>query len=231
MSGLTGLLKRTGLLRTSGAHVPHRKNTEDMETVKMPYPDEVMIPMQMHIGAPCIPLVKKGDHVDIGTKIGENEKGMCAPIHASISGTVDRIDTIRLPGGQACQAVVIKSDGQATMDKDLKAPEVHSREDLIKAIRESGLVGLGGAGFPTYVKLNPSPEVRDGIDTLIINGAECEPYLTSDYRQILEDPVMIMRGVYEVSALMEVKECIIAIEDNKPEAIRILDEIAKLDDE
>ena len=230
MGAVKEILKKTGFIRDTGARVPHRKNTQDMETVKMPLPDEVCIPMLMHIGAPCIPLVKKGDHVDIGTRIGDNDKGLCAPVHATVSGTVDRIDNIRLPGGQICQAVIIKSDGEGTMDKSLKAPEVESREDLVRAIRESGMVGLGGAGFPTYMKLDPKPEVRANIDTLIVNGAECEPYLTSDYRQILEDPVLIMRGIYKISEILDVKECIIAIEDNKPEAIRILSEIAALDD-
>ncbi len=207
-----------------GAHPAHRKHTAAAATVTMPPPDRVVIPMQQHIGAPCIPTVKKGDTVYVGTLIGDSDKPVSAPIHASVSGTVIGITEILLPGGQKTAAVEIESDGFMTPDPSLQPHPVETREELVAAARACGLVGLGGAGFPASVKLNPRPGVE--LDTLLVNGAECEPYLTADYRECIEDADALMKGIYLIQRVMGFRQVIIAIENNKPKAIQILHDIA-----
>ena len=157
-----------------GARVHHRKHTTDMQSVIMPSPKTVTIAMQQHIGAPCKPVVAVGDAVYVGTVVGDSDAFVCAPIHSSVSGTVKSITNITLPGGKLTEAVVIEADGLDTPDPALKPVEVNNLQDFLRAVRASGLVGLGGAGFPTHVKLNV-PEGKE-IDTLLINCAECEPY-------------------------------------------------------
>lgn len=229
--GISGLLCDLGIKKHSGAQVPHRKNTKDLETVDMPLPKQVTIVMQQHIGTPCTPTVKVSDEVYVGTVIGESSSPVAAPIHSSVSGKVSKIDSILMPNGVKVQSVIIDSDGLQTIDPSIKPPKVASREEFVNAVKASGLVGLGGAGFPTYIKLNPSENTLKEMDTLIINGAECEPYITSDLREIIEDSWDILSGVYAVSDLLGVKQAIIGIEDNKPEAIEILKNIAAKDDE
>lgn len=211
--------------RTSGgARVPHRKHTAGVQSVIMPSPAVVTIPMQQHIGAPCKPVVSVGDKVYVGTVIGDSEAFVCAPIHSSVSGEVKSITKLTLPGGAQTQAVVIESDGQDTPDPEIKAPSVENLEDFLKAVRASGLVGLGGAGFPAHVKLNIPKDKK--IDTLLINCAECEPYITADNREVIENSWAVLSGVYAVAELLGIERVIIGIENNKPEAIRILREIA-----
>ena len=208
-----------------GAPVPHRKNTAEIPSVVMGPPKQVVIPMQQHVGAPCTPLVKKGDTVAVGQLIGDSDKFISAPIHASISGTVSSLGTMMLPNGQTTDTVVIDSDGEMRLSPHVKPPVVKNKQQFLEAIRASGLVGLGGAGFPAAVKLNV-PEGKK-IDTILINGAECEPYITADYRGVMEDADLVMSGVYTLLELLEVERILIAIESNKPEAIRILTEIAE----
>lgn len=207
-----------------GAKVPHRKNTEAMETVVMPAPKEVTIPMSQHIGAPCNVIVNPGDHVDVGQSIGENDTFVTAPIHSSVSGTVKKIIDMTMPGGAKVKAVVIESDGKMTLSPYAVPPAAETKEQLLLAIKRSGLVGLGGAGFPAHVKLNVPQDKK--IDTLIINGAECEPYITSDHREILENSWDILSGINIVKELLDVHRVIIGIENNKPDAIKILTQIA-----
>ena len=208
-----------------GAPVPHHKNTWNAPTAVLPPPERVIIPMQQHIGAPCKPTVKKGDHVYLGQVIGDSEAFVCAPIHASVSGTVQQVTKVLLTGGQATEAVVIESDGQMEADPAIAPPApVTNKKELAEAARKSGLVGLGGAGFPTAVKL--SPKNLDEIDTLVINGAECEPYVTSDHREALENGKNVLEGVYKVKEILDVHRVIIAVEDNKPDVIERLTEIA-----
>ncbi len=207
-----------------GARVPHRKHTTDMQSVIMPSPKTVTIAMQQHIGAPCKPVVAVGDTVYVGTVVGDSDAFVCAPIHSSVSGTVKNITNITIPGGKLCEAVVIESDGLDTPDPELKPVEVNSLQEFLKAVRDSGLVGLGGAGFPTHVKLNV-PEGKE-IDTLLINCAECEPYITADNREVIENSWAIMSGIYSVLEILGIERVIIGIENNKPEAIKILKEIA-----
>lgn len=229
-SNSNGILGKLGFVRTPGAPVPHRKHTKDMETVDMPVPASVTILMSQHIGAPCVPTVKVGEQVYVGQVIGDSDKFVSAPIHSSVSGKVKKIETTLSPNGASTQCIVIETDGEQTADPSIAPPKVENDDDLVKAIRSSGLVGLGGAGFPAHVKLNPAPDVKANIDTLIINAAECEPYITSDVREIIENSWDIMSGIYAVSELLQVKEAIIGIEDNKPEAIQIMENIAAKDD-
>ncbi len=208
-----------------GAPVPHHKNTWSTPTAVLPPPERVIIPMQQHIGAPCKPTVKKGDHVYVGQVIGDSEAFVCAPIHASVSGTVQQVTKILLTGGQMTEAVVIESDGQMEHDPAIAPPPpITNKKELAQAARDSGLVGLGGAGFPAHVKLN----VPDGktIDTLIINVAECEPYVTSDHREALENGQNVLDGIYKVKEILDVHRVLIAVEDNKPDVIKKLTEIA-----
>ena len=207
-----------------GAKVPHRKNTAAMETVVMPAPKEVIIPMSQHIGAPCNVIVRPGDHVDVGQSIGENDSFVTAPIHASVSGTVKKIIDLKMPNGSKVKSVVIESDGKMTKSPYAVPPAAETKEQLLLAIKRSGLVGLGGAGFPAYVKLSIPQDKK--IDTLIINGAECEPYITSDHREILENSWDILSGIKIVKDLLDVHRVIIGIESNKPDAIKILSRIA-----
>ena len=207
-----------------GAAVPHRKNTAQLQTAVLPCPDQVTIPMQQHVGAPCKPLVKVGDTVDVGQKIGDSDAYVSAPIHASISGKVTAITQVTLPGGQRTDAVVIQSDGEMRVSPDVKPPKVDSAESLCRALRESGLVGLGGAGFPAHVKLNVPKDKH--IDTLIINAAECEPYITADNREAIENAQSVLEGVYIIRDLLHIDRVIIAVENNKPDVIETLTRIA-----
>lgn len=210
-----------------GVSVAHNKLTAEKETVRMPVPEIVTLPMLQHIGAPCTPTVKKGDQVYVGQIIGDSDKYVSAPIHASVSGKVTAVQDVKLANGKMAPAVTIESDGEMKLFEGLEPPKVTNKSELIAAVRASGLVGLGGAGFPTHVKLN-TPEDKN-IDTLIINAAECEPYITVDYRECLENSWNIMNGVYLLQELLGFEKVIIAVEDNKPEAIKILKNIADSD--
>ena len=207
-----------------GVKAPHRKNTAGCESVILRDIPEVVIPMSQHIGAPCKPVVEKGDKVYVGTVVGDTDAFVAAPVHSSVSGTVKDIVSITLPNGVVSEAVVIESDGQYEKDPDITVPVINNREDFLKAVRASGLVGLGGAGFPAHVKLNV-PEDKH-IDTLLINCAECEPYITSDHREVIENSWAVMSGIFAVKDILGVKRVIIGIEKNKPDAIKILSDIA-----
>ncbi len=212
-----------------GVAVMHNKLTADKETVRMPIPDTVTLPMLQHIGVPCTPTVKKGDYVGVGQIIGDSDKYVSAPIHASVSGKVIAVQDVKLANGKMAPAVTIESDGEMKLYEGLEIPTVTNKQELVKAVRDSGLVGLGGAGFPSHVKLN-TPEDKD-IDTLIINAAECEPYITVDYRECLENSWNIMNGVYLLQEILGFKNVVIAVEDNKPQAIKVLKEIADKDND
>ena len=210
-----------------GVKTPHYKNTSKSETKLMPVPEKVEIPMLHHIGAPCTPIVKKGDEVMVGTLIGESSAFVSAPIHSSVSGTVADVKKRLFPNGVNVESVIIKSDGKQTVDPSVKPPVVENKEDFLKAVRDSGLVGLGGAGFPAHVKLNPPKDKK--IDYLLINAAECEPYITSDYRETIENSWNIISGINVVMDFLNIENVIIGVEDNKPTTIKILNDIADTD--
>lgn len=207
-----------------GVRVPHRKNTAECETAAMPVPEKVILAMTQHLGAPCEPTVQVGDAVAVGQVIGDTDAPLSAPIHASVSGTVSAITTLLLPGGRSTAAVVIDADGEQRVHESVQPPVVNDRADFLRAVRAAGLVGLGGAGFPTHVKLNPKN--LDDVDTLIINAAECEPYITTDYRECMENSWDIVSGVQTIMEFLDTKRVIIAIERNKPAAIAELSRIA-----
>ena len=203
-----------------GAHVPHFKETAEGESLRMPSPNTVLIPMRQHIGAFCKPTVKVGDEVLMGQVIGDIDAHVAAPIHAPISGKVKQIMPYLLTRGVTVDAVLIENDGTDTLHPDVTPPVINNKADFLKAVRQSGLVGIGGAGFPTHVKLNVRDDVN--IDTLVINGAECEPYITSDYREIIENHHHVLEGIQRVMKYVEIPQCLIGIEDNKPKAIELL---------
>ena len=205
-------------------HVPHYKNTADMPAVRMTkLPETVLLPMAQHIGAPASPILKPGDRVYVGTLVGEAGGAVSANIHSSVSGTVKKIESYLSSQGRTCPAVRIESDGLMTPDPELSAPEITDFASLSKAARDAGLVGLGGAGFPASVKL--SPAVVDKLDTLVLNGAECEPYITSDTRTMLDDCEYIKKGIELVRSTSNISSVIIGIEKNKEECIKKLSEL------
>ena len=204
----------------SSTRVPHYKNTQDCATEKLLSPKSVTILLSQHIGAPAAACVAKGDHVYVGTLVGKAGGFVSANVHSSVSGTVSGLTELVNPMGAHVQAVVIESDGQFTPDPSIAPPEVSDAKSLVAAIAQSGLVGLGGAGFPTHVKLS-IPEGAN-VDTLIVNAAECEPYITSDYREMVEFPERIIGGVCKVRELLGIKRAVIAVEANKPAAIETL---------
>ena len=199
-----------------GVHVPHRKNTQDSAAHHMDAPQTVTIPMSMHIGAPATPTVKVGDLVKVGTKIADGVGAVSSPIHASVSGKVIKLIEIMLSNGNKCPAVVIESDGTMTPDEAITPPTVDSRDSLIEAIRNSGTVGLGGAGFPSHVKFSADAE---RIEHLIINCAECEPYITSDAYTMTERTGDMAYALEALKKHLGIKSIIIGIESNKKKAI------------
>lgn len=210
-----------------GVRAPHRKYTAQAETVIMDIPSRVIIPMVQHIGAPCTPTVKKGDNVKVGQVIGDSEAYVSCPVHSSVSGTVSRVEPMLYASGKPVMSVEILSDGKQEYLEDLTPPQIKNKEDFLKAIRRSGLVGLGGAGFPTHVKLSPPKDKT--IDFLVINGAECEPYITSDYRELMENPLGVIKGIQLVLDMLDIPKAVIGIEDNKPKAIQLVTEKASTD--
>ena len=209
-----------------GIKLNHRKNTENSATVDFPLPVSVKIPMSMTMGAPCKPLVKKGDEVKVGQKIGDSDAPFSAPVHSGVSGKVSAVTEYRTAAGTVCQAIEIETDGSQNVSEEVKPPEVTDKAGFIKAVRESGACGLGGAGFPTHIKL----ATKSPIDTLIINAAECEPYITSDYREMIESPEDIIGGIRLVKESLGIAKAKLPIEANKPEAIKNFTEMAQNDD-
>lgn len=185
---------------------------------------ELVYPLSQHIGAPAKPVVKKGDRVLVGQRIAEAGGFVSAHIHASVSGTVKNIEPRLTAGGTKAESIIIENDGEyEVMERPAPANwQEMDRKDLLEVIQDAGIVGMGGAGFPTHVKL--SPKNPDSIDYIIVNGSECEPYLTSDYRRMLEEPEKVVTGLEIVLHMFPQASGIIAIEDNKPEAIRIMKE-------
>ncbi len=207
-----------------GAHVPHRKNTADCAPKRMPVPAVVTVPMSMNIGAPAKPVVKVNDEVKVGQLIAEAGGFVSSPIYSGVSGKVKKIDEILLFHGATCPAIVIETDGQQEVVEGLAAPQVTDFASFIEAVKNSGVVGLGGAGFPTAVKLNVDPAK---VDYICVNGAECEPYITADTRTMLDDSQLLVDGIKLLQKYLEPKTVYIGIEDNKPQCISKLKDLCK----
>ena len=195
-----------------GVFLPHLKDSSQFETVELKYVSEVKIPLSQHIGSPAKPLVKAGDKVYVGTLIAEETGFVSAPVHSSVSGTVKNIVKYN-----KTEAIVIESDGLMEKDPDLKPFSVETPEDLANAANLCGLVGLGGAGFPTRVKLTLKEETK--LDTLIVNAAECEPYITSDNRECDENISDIIEGITLIRDVLKIENAVICVESNKKRTI------------
>ena len=199
-----------------GVHTPHRKKTQHKPVLRMDVPQTVTIPMSMHIGAPSTPIVKVGDEVKVGQKIAEAGGFVSVPIYSSVSGKVTKIKDHFTSNGHTVPAVVIQTDGQQTLSETVAAPTVTNRDQLLTALKESGIVGLGGAGFPTHVKFNVEPE---RIQYLIVNGAECEPYVTSDTVTMMTRGDDIAYALKAICSILGIGNVVIGIENNKKGAI------------
>lgn len=204
-----------------GVHPPENKLTSEKAITEIKDIALVRIPMNMSVGAPCKPTVKKGEHVDIGQVIGE-PSGISVPIHATVSGTVQAVKTEYMGTGEMMVLVDIENDFQYTLHESVKPPVVTDYESFVAAVRASGMVGMGGAGFPTHIKMRPPADQKP--DTLLVNGMECEPYITSDERQMIEEPRSIIKGITMVLKYMEIPKAIIGIENNKGPGIKSLQE-------
>ena len=191
-----------------GAHVPHRKNTAESVPTRMPVPAVVTIPMSMNIGKPANPVVKAGDEVKVGQLIAEAGGFVSSPVYSGVSGKVKKIDQTLLFHGATCQTIIIETDGQQTVYEGIKAPAVTDFQSFVNAVRDSGVVGLGGAGFPTAVKLNVD---ADKVEYICINGAECEPYITADTRTMLDDADMLVEGIRLLLTYFPKAKSVIAI--------------------
>ncbi|PKK38942.1 Electron transport complex protein RnfC [Clostridiaceae bacterium JG1575] len=206
-----------------GVHPPEKKRTKDCPITDIKDISLVRIPMNMAIGAPCKPTVKAGDHVDIGQVIGE-PSGIAVPIHASISGKVKAVKAEYMGTGDMMVLVDIENDFQYTVADTVTPPVIKDQASFVAAVKASGLVGLGGAGFPTHVKMMPPSDKKP--DVLLINAMECEPYITSDDRQCIENTASIIRGIAHVLKWQDIPKALIGIENNKKESAQALkDEI------
>jgi len=207
-----------------GIHPPHFKEATEKKNVKpAQIPAKVVLPLQQHIGAPCEPLVAVGDTVKVGQKIADSKGFVSAPIHASISGKVVAIEPRPHPNGTNVMSIVIEGDGENNIWEGVKPYGNYkelSPDELRKIFREAGLVGLGGATFPTHVKITP-PEGKK-VETVILNGAECEPYLTADHRLMVEHPEDVVEGLRILMHVLGVEKGYIGVENNKEDAIEAL---------
>ena len=208
-----------------GIHPYEGKELSKDKPIKDVLPQgDLVYPLSQHIGAPAVPIVKKGDHVLRGQKIAEAGGFVSAPIHSSVSGTVKAIEPRRIVTGDMVMSIIIENDHQyeEVVYPEPKPLEDMTRDEIIECIKEAGVVGMGGAGFPTHVKL--STKYPERIDYVIANCAECEPYLTSDYRRMIEEPEKLIEGLKVSLALFPNAKGILAVEDNKPDCIALLKE-------
>lgn len=205
-----------------GLHPPEHKHTAQSAVEVCPLPEELVVPLAQHIGAPATPCVTVGQQVGKGEVIGQAKGFVSVPVHAPTSGAVVAIEPRPHPQGRALPAVVIRADGRDAWVATLTPadPAALSREALVERIRAAGVVGMGGATFPSHVKLSPPAEKP--IDTLLVNGVECEPYLTADHRLMLEEPERLLAGIAIVRRILKVTRVVIGIEANKPDAIALL---------
>ncbi|MCR5778116.1 MAG: electron transport complex subunit RsxC [Lachnospiraceae bacterium] len=214
-----------------GVHPYEGKELSKDKPIKEVLPKgDLVYPLSQHIGAPAKPIVQKGDHVLVGQKIAEAGGFVSAPIYASVSGTVKGIEKRRLATGGMCDSIIVENDGLYEEGDmiPVKPLEELSTKEIVDIVREAGVVGMGGAGFPTAVKL--SPKEPEKIEYVIANCSECEPYLTSDYRRMVENPELLLDGLRIAVSLFPNARGILAIEDNKPDCIAKFRELTKDDD-
>ncbi|MDY5665472.1 MAG: RnfABCDGE type electron transport complex subunit C, partial [Blautia sp.] len=217
-----------GLLTFKGGVHPYdgKKLSKDCPVEKYLPKGELVYPLSQHIGAPAKPVVAKGDHVLAGQMVAEAGGFVSAPVHSSVSGTVKAIEPRLVATGSMVNSIVIENDGQYEEVEFTPARlEELSRQDILKRIQEAGVVGLGGAGFPTHVKL--APKDPNQIEFVLVNGAECEPYLTSDYRRMLDHPEKVVEGLRIILTVFDKAKGYICIEDNKPDCIAKMKELVK----
>ena len=210
-----------------GIHPYDGKELSKDKPIKELKAGTVMVyPLSQHIGAPAKPIVAKGDYVWRGQMIAEAGSFVSAPVHSAVSGTVKAIEPRRVASGDLVMSIVIENDGQ---DSEVEYypvdPENFTKDEILRCVQEAGIVGMGGAGFPTHVKL--SPKDPDKIEYVIANCAECEPYLTSDYRRMLEEPERLVDGLKIILCLFDHAQGIIAVEDNKPDCVKLFREMTK----
>ena len=200
---------------------PHKEATAGRPIETLAAPQVVQIPMSMHIGVPAVPLVNVGDHVKLGQKIGDTDAFVSVPVHASVSGEVKSVGMALHPNGTRVMSVVIENDGQDEPEPLARAIEwqMMSPDEMIALIREAGIVGHGGAAFPTHVKIRSA---LGKVDTMIVNAAECEPYITSDHRVMLEYADDVIAGIRILLRIFSRIRCLIAVENNKPDAVEAL---------
>lgn len=211
-----------------GIFPPHGKHFTENKPIEELLPKgNLVFPMSQHIGAPCEPIVKKGDRVLVGQKIGEAKGFVSAPIFSSVSGTVKTVEPVLIPSGTKVMSVIVENDGEYEEVEFTKTEDYSklTNEEIIKKIQEAGIVGMGGAGFPTHVKLSPPPDKN--IDSIIINGAECEPYLTCDHRMMLEESEYIVEGLEIILKLFPKAKGYIGIENNKMDAVKVMEQAIK----
>lgn len=211
-----------------GIHPYDGKDISKDKPIKAVLPKgDLVYPLSQHIGAPAKPVVEKGDHVLTGQKIAEAGAFVSAPIYATVSGTVKAIEPRRVVTGDSVMSIIIENDGlyEEVEYGPVKPLEEMTKEEIIERVKEAGIVGMGGAGFPTFIKL--SPKEPEKIDYVIANCAECEPYLTSDYRRMLEEPEKLVEGLKVSLRLFDNARGILAVEDNKPDCIEILKKLTK----
>lgn len=214
-----------------GVHVPEHKELTEHKSIEMAKsPQFAYIPIHQHIGAPCDAIVNVGDKVKIGQKIAESGAFVSASVHASIAGTVKEIKPMFIPTGIKSKCIVIENDYSEEMYEDLKTNTLDSLtgKEIINIIKENGIAGMGGACFPAHVKFSV-PEDKP-IDTVILNGAECEPYLTGDHRLMLEYPEQVVFGLKAIKKILNVENAVIAVENNKMDAIEALKNVIKEED-
>ena len=221
-----GVFSSSHRVELRGIHIPHEKLTAEQETTHMPLPSQIILPMQQHVGAPCEPQVKRRQQVEVGQLVGHSDARLTADIFSPVSGIVKDIKQIHYSNGVSDVAVVIEPDGEQTVHPSVAPPEVTDFASLVEALKHSGIVGLGGAGFPAWAKMNTD---LSNIDTWLVNGAECEPYLSTDYREMMEHPDTVLSGIKACLDLTGVPRSLICIEDNKPKAIELLRQMASDD--
>ena len=212
-------------MKIKGIKVPHKKHTAGSVPERIAMPKLVTIPMSMHIGRPAKPVVKRGDEVKVGQLIAEADGYISSPVHSSVSGKVQKIDEMTTAMGSKVPVVIIETDGLQEVSETVQPPDVHDLTSFVDAVRQSGSVGLGGAGFPTFVKFSFNNDLSV-VDAVVINAAECEPYITSDTRTMLDRTDEIFEGIALLKKYLKVNRYIIGVEANKPEAIKKAQELA-----